>query len=728
MLPGSPPKSEDDLDLALNGQEPTVKNLILAAIGVMKNRKARPDSKRISNWINRRYGRSLNEVEEELERLVSCNELARVDYKGSASFRIVLPEAKAKRRRRFPKPATVMPAARPPPPRPPLPMNAPPGGCGIFTTATPTTVASSPTLDSLLPGKNLPPLTLRTLVIEMLGDSASASIESGITVTPQFIAKAVETSHRQIYRAAVLGNLDLILTKEVELGNFIKVAEDQFRIAPFASPFHPQHSLLALNPPLAHPPPAPVPVQQLMMESPENLRTSPPQVMPPPPPPPPGPPPPPPPPQVAFPPPTPLPSDEQRKNDLIAAKLSKLEGKFKSPNKKVASSDKNRLKPPLPPIEVKKEPIQLDEDLPLTVARSFNSSAEDGDSKLKVAKKKKSVVIGNGELHDTLAVVVPTSNEDSQACQNSSETANSMSRSFRKKKSRKIFDPADHDQPRKRKAASPVVNVVDSNSAAAPPTSAPVTTTSSLIDGSGCIYCGLTSPKQRKGGRQESLVRCKDCPTTVHPSCMDYSEKLIKKIVQLSAWQCTNCKTCQECHEANDDDCMVFCDGCDQGYHMACHRPPLLEKPPGKWECGQCCNSQEPPKNNSAVTSNHLPTPPSDPKAKEEENALFLPILPPHIHPRTSMLPENWEDYDVDPRIPDVSEWQPVQLRDFFTKKGFSDALSAVFLEQDIDGRSLLLMHRNDVVSCLGLKLGPALKLFSCIKKLQTRRNFPDCF
>lgn len=170
-------------------------------------------------------------------------------------------------------------------------------------------------------------------------------------------------------------------------------------------------------------------------------------------------------------------------------------------------------------------------------------------------------------------------------------------------KSRKIFDPADHDQPRKRKAVSPVVNVVDSNAAVAPP---PVVTTtgSSLIDGSGCIYCGLTSPKQRKGGRQEALVRCNDCPTTglfttsamrwlwltpyfspfayrmtwcvasikfspfflaVHPSCMDYSEKLIKKIVQLSTWQCTNCKTCQECHEANDDvrdkfRCMHYAD------------------------------------------------------------------------------------------------------------------------------------------------------------------------
>ena len=98
-----------------------------------------------------------------------------------------------------------------------------------------------------------------------------------------------------------------------------------------------------------------------------------------------------------------------------------------------------------------------------------------------------------------------------------------------------------------------------------------------------------------------------------------------------------------------------------------------------------------------------------------------------------------------------MSEWEPIQIRDFFSEKGFSDALSNVFLQQvrniriqvvcfskkcnnflnlsffqEIDGRSLLLLHRSDVVSSLGLKLGPALKLFSFIKKLQTRRNFPD--
>ena len=60
----------------------------------------------------------------------------------------------------------------------------------------------------------------------------------------------------------------------------------------------------------------------------------------------------------------------------------------------------------------------------------------------------------------------------------------------------------------------------------------------------------------------------------------------------------------------------------------------------------------------------------------------FLSILPSHLHPNTGLLPDNWEDYEVDPRIPDVSEWEPVQIRDFFSEKGFSDALSDVFLHQ----------------------------------------------
>ena len=47
-----------------------------------------------------RYGHPVQAVSDELERLVEVGQLARVDYKGSASFRIVNPNGKVKRKRR----------------------------------------------------------------------------------------------------------------------------------------------------------------------------------------------------------------------------------------------------------------------------------------------------------------------------------------------------------------------------------------------------------------------------------------------------------------------------------------------------------------------------------------------------------------------------------------------------------------------------------------------------
>ena len=29
----------------------------------------------------------------------------------------------------------------------------------------------------------------------------------------------------------------------------------------------------------------------------------------------------------------------------------------------------------------------------------------------------------------------------------------------------------------------------------------------------------------------------------------------------------------------------MFCDSCDQAYHMSCHRPAILRTPRGRWEC-----------------------------------------------------------------------------------------------------------------------------------------------
>ena len=201
-------------------------------------------------------------------------------------------------------------------------------------------------------------------------------------------------------------------------------------------------------------------------------------------------------------------------------------------------------------------------------------------------------------------------------------------------KSKKIFDPADHDQPaRKRKTSdstgtSPVNNqsAFTSTSVTIPvlsprssqgmrqpnvgtsPSSRGAAVTPKLyvshasqVSGNSlksiaikrenaCMYCGLDTPKQR-AGRVEHLLKCKDCINigklfiisrdvgvsgravvaslpmlynneytfifSVHPSCMDYSEELTRKIMSMP-WQCTNCKTCFFCKQANDDVSSIY--------------------------------------------------------------------------------------------------------------------------------------------------------------------------
>ncbi len=119
-------------------------------------------------------------------------------------------------------------------------------------------------------------------------------------------------------------------------------------------------------------------------------------------------------------------------------------------------------------------------------------------------------------------------------------------------------------------------------------------------------------------------------------------------------------------------------------------------------------------------------------------------MLPRQLHPRNGFLPENWEDFPVDDSIPDVSLWSSDKVSEHFETQGFLKEMAGVFVKevsnamfcralvrqlvafQEIDGKSLLLLHRQDVISSLGLKLGPALKIFKEVKRLQTRRNFPQ--
>lgn len=75
--------------------------------------------------------------------------------------------------------------------------------------------------------------------------------------------------------------------------------------------------------------------------------------------------------------------------------------------------------------------------------------------------------------------------------------------------------------------------------------------------------------------------------------------------------------------------------------------------------------------------------------------------------------------------IPDVSKWTHHQVSDYFTRLGFNARDAAMFKEEEIDGETLLIMRRSDIVNATKLKLGTTLKMWTEILKFQTGSNDP---
>ncbi|XP_045158773.2 uncharacterized protein LOC123524556 isoform X2 [Mercenaria mercenaria] len=288
-----------------------------------------------------------------------------------------------------------------------------------------------------------------------------------------------------------------------------------------------------------------------------------------------------------------------------------------------------------------------------------------------------------------------------------------------------------------------------------------------------CDFCSCTAQSNHEG-KQEPLLTCKDCSAKVHPSCMDYSEELAERALN-SPWQCMDCKTCCICDGAENDDLILFCDACDKGFHMTCHTPAVTNKPKGSWVCSPCKrriakdgNDKSMKKKDDAKSEAT-----SDGSGKEEETSarkgnkrkmsgqtsstklkrqklsplssekaatsfttdgtVGAPSLPtPGVTPTASPKPSDTFDYEMKMSLlgqgvaitedkttyTDASNWNVDDVVKFFDENGFREQ-SQIFRDQEIDGPSLLLMRREDVLSALGLKLGPALKLYRKIVRVQ---------
>ncbi|XP_068677105.1 histone acetyltransferase KAT6A-like [Montipora foliosa] len=71
---------------------------------------------------------------------------------------------------------------------------------------------------------------------------------------------------------------------------------------------------------------------------------------------------------------------------------------------------------------------------------------------------------------------------------------------------------------------------------------------------------------------------------------------------------------------------------------------------------------------------------------------------------------------------PETSLWTVTEVVSFFSSLGFPEEAKS-FQNQEIDGKALLLMSRNDVLTGMSIKLGPALKIYVHIARLQSQNG-----
>ncbi len=97
-------------------------------------------------------------------------------------------------------------------------------------------------------------------------------------------------------------------------------------------------------------------------------------------------------------------------------------------------------------------------------------------------------------------------------------------------------------------------------------------------------------------------------------------------------------------------------------------------------------------------------------------------------------LPDGWDPNSVllQPRIQsltltEVTKWTSRQVSSFLTSLPcISTDLSRLetkIVEEEVDGEAMMLMTQDDLVNLLGLKLGPAIKVFNALMLIKSNKK-----
>eukprot|EP00099_Drosophila_melanogaster_P010524 NP_001284832.1 uncharacterized protein Dmel_CG2662, isoform B [Drosophila melanogaster] len=252
-----------------------------------------------------------------------------------------------------------------------------------------------------------------------------------------------------------------------------------------------------------------------------------------------------------------------------------------------------------------------------------------------------------------------------------------------------------------------------------------------------CRYCRLCNV------RGPGLSICSLCVDAYHPDCNDPTLKQSKAVEANPNWRCFRCEACniggstsasseeqtgaRKSTASREDQAQpVVPRKSNAGRKKRVQSEPTGQEKAAKIE--KLAKRRQPLKTEKK----------KEYKKEEDEEPAQIKVKVEKVEP-VDMETEQIENNDlpgpeqeslslrltpitaVERRSHPVSTWSVEQVVQFVAKRYPKEA--NVFRYQDIDGASLLLLNRHDVMNGFGLKLGPALRVFELVMSLQTQSN-----
>ncbi|XP_058442664.1 zinc finger protein dpff-1 [Malaya genurostris] len=258
------------------------------------------------------------------------------------------------------------------------------------------------------------------------------------------------------------------------------------------------------------------------------------------------------------------------------------------------------------------------------------------------------------------------------------------------------------------------------------------------------------------------LIDCSSCAFRAHSKCLRAHPVYSKFPIQLN-FRCFQCIECVVCGKSLRGGNLLFCCDCQNAFHQNCHGPTKLDKSPnGPWICKRCTcenvdeqlstRSQE---KQPAVILRQEPLEIVDDEAhqefagfsdneirkdsfslsdgtinesssqmKKEEDEILQSNSEDDSHVNTNNYESEKEKLDA--RLDNFENLQNWSCEDVFRYfKHYFPEHAHLFKEQEIDGPSLVLMRKSDVLNGFGIKLGPAINLYQRIVMMQNNdRDF----